>query len=340
VPLNEETQKLYDAAAGNAAPPKATPSLADHEAQFTNTPRFAPPVPAADPVPDDATSPTSAPRHRARSQKATPEDLDAIDALTKRLRDAEAAAGIEVDRKEGESDRVYNLRKRAELAEAVAKARKPLEQPKPAAQPVQAPPTFDEAEPTIEQFKDKDDPYTAWQRALYAYDRRKEVAEWQQTQATEQQKQNAAAGAERKRQAYASFNTRVSEFQKATPDYDAVVRAVERPVTYLLETAMVNDPDGPRFVYELAKNPALHDELFVLTDNKPVNRDTVASVQRLLHARMPAAPTGSAAPQTIPLAPRPPNPVRTAPSAHVPKAPTDTASLADHEQFYGTGRRR
>lgn len=343
--LNPETQALYDAAQGNGAKPDAapdaTPSMAEHEAAFRNTPRFTQSeVPVPGDEPGDAAQPTK-PRHRAVSQKATPDDVDTITALTKELRDAEDALGIKVEKKDGESERVYNLRRRVELAKALAKP-KAVEQQKPAPLPVQQlPAAFDEAEPTIEAFASAPDPYTAWQRALGAYDRRKEAAEAVAKLATEQTEQQRAASVENKRRAYDGFNTRVTDFMKATPDYEAIVRAVERPVTYLMETAMVNDPDGPRFVYELARNPTLHDELFVLTDNKPVNRDTVASVQRLLHARMPAAPTGSAAPLTRPLAPRPPNPVRTAPSAHLPnKAPTDTASLADHESFYGTARRR
>lgn len=330
--LNEETQALYDAASGNGAKPQPeveTTSLADHEATFSNTPRL---ETAAAEVSDDAVGSSPQPRHRARSQSAKPEDVDAIAALTKRLRDAEAAAGIHVEREDGESDRVYNLRRRAVLAESLAKP-KP-EAPKPAPQPIAAPVNFNEAEPTIEQFSGAADPYTAWQRALGAFDRRKEAADARQTAAQSAIQRGREASAEAKRKAYAGFNERVNTFRTSTADYDTIVRACDRPATYLMETALVNDADGPRYVYELAKNPALHDELFVLTDNKPVNRETVASVQRLLKARMPAAVTGSAAPLTRPLAPRPPNPVRTVPSAHLPKVPGDTASLDDHERFY------
>lgn len=340
-PLNPETQALYDAAAGNSgAASEVTPSLAEHEAAFSNSPRLAESVAPADGAPGDAAD-LPQPRHRARSQVAKSDDVEKINALTKRLRDAETAAGITTEREEGESDRAYNLRKRAELAEAVAKSRKPVEQPKPQQQPVAAPQTFGEAEPTIEQFASAPDPYLAWTRALNAYDRRKEAADAQAAEAKTAGERQQATAVEAKRQAYAGFNANVETFKKTALDYDAVVRTCERPVTYLMETALVNHKDGARYTYELAKNPALHDELFILTDNKPVNRDTVASVQRLLEARMPAAPTGSAAPLTRPLAPRPPNPVRTVPSAHLPnKAPGDTASLADHESFYGSARRR
>lgn len=337
--LNDETQALYDKAAGNVTPPAEatatpTPSLAEHEATFSNAPRL---TAAATDAPDD-TAATPQPRHRARSQSAKPDDVEAIASLTKRLRDAEGAAGIHVEREDGESDRVYNLRRRAVLAEALVK---PKDAPKPAPRPFVPPPAFSEAEPTIEQFASATDPYTAWQRALGAFDRRKEAADARQTEAQSALNRGREASVEAKRRAYAGFNQRVTEFRIATPDYEAVVRSCERPVTYLMETAIVNDPDGARYTYELAKNPTLHDELFILTDNKPTNRDTVASVQRLLRTRMPqAASTGSAAPAPRPLAPRPPNPVRTVPSAHLPKAPSDTASLADHEAFYGTARRR
>lgn len=340
--LNPEVQALYDTAAGNATKPaesaESSPSLAEHEAAFSNSPRFAE-SPSPGEAPDDTAEPPQ-PRHRARSQVAKPEDVEAINALTKRLKDAEAAAGIHVEREDGESDRVYNLRRRAVLAESLVKPKTPAPQPQTPAQP---PTAFAEAEPTIEQFATAPDPYTAWQRALGAYDRRKEAAEAQTAESRAAVERQQASTVEAKRRAYAEFNGRVEVFKQTTPDYQSVVDAVssERPCTYLMETALVNDPDGARYVYELAKNPALHDELFMLTDNKPVNRDTVASVQRLLKARILAAPTGSAVPLTRPLAPRPPNPVRTVPSAHLPnKAPTDTASLADHEAFYGSSRRR
>ena len=338
--LNDETQALYDKAAGNSGQPAegASPSLADHEAAFSNAPRLTPSPSPGDAAPDDATD-SPRPRHRARSQTAKPDDVEKITALTARLRDAEKAAGIEVEREDGESDRVYNLRRRAVLAEALAK---PKEHPKPVARPVAPPTQFAEAEPQIEQFANTADPYTAWLRATHAYDRRKEAADAQSAQQTEFVQRAKAQAVENKRQAYAGFNTRVESFRATTPDYDAIVKTCEQPVTYLMETAMVNDADGARYAYELAKNPVLHDEIFILTDNKPVTRETVASVQRLLKARIPqpAAVTGSAASVARPLAPRPPNPVRTVPSAHLPKAPSDTASLADHEAFYGIAKRR
>ncbi len=340
--LNEETQALYDAAQGNAGKPnegEATPSLAEHEATFSNAPRIVTETPSPGEASDDAAGPLSQPRHRARSQSAKTEDVEAIAKLTKRLRDAEAAAGISVEREDGESDRVYNLRRRAVLAEALAKPK--TEAPKPAPRPVAPPQSFDEAEPQIEQFASAPDPYTAWQRALGAYDRRKEAAEARAEAARGAIQQQGAMAAERKRQAYAGFNERVNAFKAATADYESTVRACERPATYLMETAIVNDPDGPRYVYELAKRPDVHDEIFMLTDGKPVTHETVAAAQRLMKSRMPVAPTGSTAPAVRQLAPRPPNPVRTVPSAHLPnKAPGDTASLSDHEAFYGNGRRR
>ena len=57
------------------------------------------------------------------STRATPEDVPKIQELTARARAAEEAIGIKQE--PGESDRVFNIRRRAELAERVAKVGAP-----------------------------------------------------------------------------------------------------------------------------------------------------------------------------------------------------------------------
>ncbi|MCC5397351.1 hypothetical protein LMQ03_14175, partial [Staphylococcus aureus] len=84
---------------------------------------------------------------------ARPEEREEIGTLTKRLREAEEATGIK--RKANESNRVYDLRVRTELAERLRDAGKPSEKPeqKPVAQARAIPsaPEFTEKEPTLDQ---------------------------------------------------------------------------------------------------------------------------------------------------------------------------------------------
>lgn len=322
-----------------------TGTLADHAEEFGTDSRRgrrsslqAPTL--AEPTDDD--QPAKRERHRAESQKGTPDDVEAIAALTKRLRDAESEAGFTIERKDGESERVYNLRRKAEQAEALRDARKlATSQPAPvAASPVVAVAEFTDAEPTIEQFKDAPDPYSAWQRALNAWDRKKERWDEQQTAAKgsdETRKKDALAAREA---VYKTFGQRVIAYQAQNKDYEAVVKTANLPTPALLETALVGDPDGPRFIHQLAKNVNLFDEFFLLTDGKPVTHETVATVQRLLKSRMPAVVTGSVATSAVVQPPRPPNPVRTGAMRTAEKVPDDDGSLADHARAFGSSTRR
>src|SRR6187551_252169 len=67
-------------------------------------------------------------RKRARSQNAGADDVETIGELTRRIKAAEEADGADIVRKENESERVYQLRRRAELLErrtAAGKAPEP-----------------------------------------------------------------------------------------------------------------------------------------------------------------------------------------------------------------------
>lgn len=338
--LNAETQALYDAAQGNFTPPaqEETGSLAEHEAQFSNQPRV---VEEAD---DEPVAPV---RHRAKTQRATPDDVEKINTLTARLRAAESDLGVTVEREEGESDRVYNLRRRAELAEAVREAKRAAVAPKPTATlpPVAAQAEFAEKEPTIYDFKfnadgtENEDPYTPWQRALGAYDRRKEAWDARQQESQQQPHREAMAANQRILGAYGEG---AKSFAAATPDFNAVIEAVgDRPMPAAMHSAIVSDAkNGPRYAYLMAKSDEIFDDLFAFSASMPVNEHTVAMVQRRLATRMPAADTGSAAPTTRPLTPRPPNPVRTVPTMRTSsRPPGESASLDDHERAYPVSRR-
>ncbi len=324
-------------------------TIAEHEAQLQTPPEA---------TIDGAT--VERPRHRARSQRAGTDDIQQIATLTKRLREAESS--FDIKREDGESDRVYRLRLRAEVAE-LAKQRQtetttpppePEKKPATAAAPVAAPPpvpaipsAFTEPEPKLEQFSDKDDPYAAWNRAIAAYDRRKDAFDAQQTQAKaahEKATADAQAAQEaRLKTVMESYNAKVAEFKKTGPkDFEAVVANSNPEMTPLLFEAIVTADNAPLLVYTLSAQPLLLDEVFLLTDGKPINEQSVASTQRWLTQRVQAARTGSAvaSPPTPPV-PRPLNPVRTGPMQTGDAPPKDGHSLREHEQAYAyKGRRR
>ncbi len=290
-------------------------------------------------------------RHRAQSQQAGPEDVAAIGELTKRLRTAEQAAGIE--KKPGESNRVYELRMRAELAEQLAERKKPQPVAPPPAMPQRRavqPSQFNEPEPRFEQFAQASDPYLAHARALAAYDRKKENFDasqtFQQQISVAEQKQHDEKFNTWLKERQTEHDTRLGQFIASTPDAKQVMEsAANLSLTPVMYASIELHGDGPRFMYTLAKSPDLADELFLLTEGKPVGdpltNPLVAIVQRRLLQRVQAANTGSAvAPRQSTVAPRPPNPVRTAPQTPSEKLPSDDDSLEAHEAAFGRNRRR
>lgn len=325
-------------------------TLAEHQQEFPAPVRHQPP-----PVPDDDVErPVPEKRHRAQSQRAAPEDAAAIAALTKRLREAEEAVGIA--KQPGESDRVYQLRRRAEVAELAKTQRAPAPQapaplpPPPARQPAAA--TFTEAEPTLEQFASSTDPYSAHQRALAAYDRRKEAFEgrqaWEQTQATHEATQRQAATQKWVEERRMEHDQRVSAFVAERPDVKALFESpavANLSMTPVMFAAIQLHAQGPQFMHALATAPDLAEDLFFLTEGKdignPLTNPLVAIVQRRLLQRAQAVQTGSAAP-SVPetRAPRPPNPVRTGPIRPSDDPPGEGSSLAAHRKFYPPPRRR
>ena len=340
-----------------APPPTAEPvpaaepdlSLAEHEAQFgTEGVSSAPPL---DTLPDEA---PSRGRHRARSQEAGADDVAAIAEYTKRLRQAEEASGIQ--RKPGESQRVFEIRRRAEFAESVAELKKTAAQRAPAPEaarvpapapvaPVQA---FTETEPTYAQSvtalagQPDGDPYQDWLRKLAAYDRRKEAFAREQTVQTERTTQDQVAATERFRIFKAAHDARVAAHVAIDPEYQAIVAKADYRVTPVIEVALMAADNGPALIKFLAQHRTVLDELNLATRGILIDDDSVATMQRLLTARMQAAlPTGSAAPTApITLVPRPPNPVRTTTLIATETPPDDQASIREHERFYGSRTRR
>lgn len=343
--------------------PAAEPqmSLADHEATFAPATNFAEAVAQAEPVisesddlDDTDVAPPSGPaptRHRAASQQAKPEDAAAIADLTKRVRTAEKELGIE--RKPGESQRVFNLRKQAEMAELLTKrpTSAAVVQP-PASQPIAPQSAFAEAEPTQAQFMTAADPYAAFVSAHTRWEWRKEQAETQQATAKTEQERDFKARQEKftgwVKSTEDSHASRLTAFIAQKPEIKAELEAAGNlDISKIMYGAAVLHERGPEFMVEYARHPELVDELLLQTTGKELIQPDgsvnplVAIVQRRLLSRLSAVTTGSATPRVItsPTA-RPPNPVRTAPQTPSATPPGDGASLAQHESFYGPKRRR
>lgn len=262
-------------------------------------------------------------RHRARSQMAGPEDVPRIAELTRRLRETEAKLA-EITTKPAEN-----------------KAQGPSLPAVPEMPGALSP--FTQPEPKLEDFSDKDDPYAEWMlaRAEWRVDKKQFEGQQKALQAqTAQAQQQMAASWQ---QIFTQHDQRIQEYATKNPDYLTRLNAApgrELKATPVLHAALMLSPDGPAKTLYLAEHPDELSEILLQTYQMPVSPDTVAIVQRRLSSRVQAGTTGSVASAPVTLAPRPPNPVRTAPSTPPDVLPGDDASLEEHEKVWGRKRRR
>lgn len=271
-------------------------------------------------------------RHRAKSQQAGPEDVPRIRELTKKLRETE--------------DRLKEVEART--------APKPAEAPKPRLRelPKVEETAFTKADPKLEDFADQPDPYAAWMEAKF--DHKLEKREFEANQARAKQEVESVRG-HNQAEMRQWFETRAKDFGgrldgliQEQPEAKQILEAAQSlPLTEAMHAALLFDQRGERVMLHIAQNlDALQsqmDELYLLTDGKPVTETLVALVQRRMNGWMHAAGTGSAAPALVRMtpAPRPPNPVRTAPSKPIDGPPADDSPLSEHEKAFPVqGRRR
>ena len=296
-------------------------------------------------------------RHRAVSQQATPEDVAAISQLTARAKAAEDAAGIA--KLPNESERVYRLRVRAELAEQHGKAQQtappardsqagtagipPVEAgaSRPAAQgpafePTRPKPTEDDIGVGLkyESYGAYVDDLTDWKAEQR--DAKREAAQQAETQQRQQQEAQQAY-----QTAYSTYHARLREFVKTHPDYSTLLAqhsSIDLPPA--VNKAILSSENGPAFVYHLVQHPDVLADVVLLFEGKPPSDQVVALATSWLSRRAQAVVTGSAAPPPpLTLAARPPNPVRTGASRSDSDLPGDESSLAEHEKAFGHRRR-
>lgn len=331
------------------APPEVT-SLSEHRAAFPEPPK-------RHELPTEAET-TERPRHRARSQTAPARDVDEIAEYTKRFRAADdefvAKAGLQIDKKTGESERAFNVRRRAEIAEArrdAAKATETKPEPLVAVPPVMAQPSrsaeFTEKEPTLDQFANEADQYGAHLRALTAYDARKAAWDAQQSSA---QTQSATARDQWVQDVQARHRERLTTHLTKNPTdkalWDAEIAKPEGDqiiLTPIMRVAVETHGQGPQFVVELLKHPEFADELMLATngqyafDAEGRMNPAVATLQRRLLARVQAVKTGAAVSErSVVVTPRPPTPVRTGPQPPLERQNPegDSRTLSEHRQKF------
>lgn len=336
-------------AVAEAPPPAESESLSDHESQFS--PEASDRRPAADAISDAESAPADrdasgrfTPRHRARSQRADADDVSAIAAQTKRLRELEEKLGGDIARLPGESDRVYNLRRRADILERQATApkpepAKPAPAPRPPARSAEAiPQTFPSFEEYLAQEGNSDknlhdylDARADWRYAVRRSAEREAEAEDARTRTIAERTKRYQASVPAAKQKY--------------PDWDTVVTA-DAPISPMLSAAILASDQGTDIVYYLGSHPEILAELN--DENPEFSPAAVGPLRRYLDAlvapqrssssspRAAAASTGSAPAEPVKPAPRPPNPVRTGVAATTTDDPPgDESSLAAHEKAYG-----
>jgi len=320
----------------DATPTPEETSVNSHRASF-GTPaqrEHAAKVAAQAPVPEPAVNQPQ--RHRAQSQKATPADVPRIAELTKKWREEQET----------------RTRLEKELNELRAAAKAPVSAPEPSAKTT-LPATsikedtgnaFPEREPSIEDFRDKDDPYSAWVRATAAWDRRRETWEAKQAEAAETAAKQAAASQQTYHTELTTHQSRVAEYIKTKPDLLPKLQEMSsRDIPELLFKAIIGLDNSPQVLDILVSDPVFLDDMHLLADGKSVTDANVALMRRRLSAqvsRSQAGTTGSAA--TMPAAsqaPRPPNPVRTGPMKQGDEPPGEGHSVADHRKHYDPRRR-
>lgn len=317
-------------------------SLSDHEAAFGERPTAAPDAEAPEPEPDDEPEPAARernpdgtftkPRHRAKSQQATAEDVPRIAALTKRLREAEERAEA-AERRAAE--------RRAEAREPETE-RRDAERREPAKVARPKFPTFEEWQ-ALPENKDGD-----W----YAYSDAREDFRYEARRAAERAEEAAATAQREWREQASAYAEKLSSFVKTRPDFDEIVSGERAQTSKVVEHAVI--AVGPEAAYYLATHDedrlALTDDTLYVHPDDPAFKATVAATRRYLStlvasqrsssSRAVAGSTGAARASLAPPAPKPPTLVRTGATRDTADAPDDEGSLADHEKAFGPKRRR
>lgn len=316
--MDPEVPGTPDAPDTDAAPAEDATTLSEHEAQYREDAPAPPDDAATGETPEtderDAQGRYKG-RHRAKSQQAGAADVPRIQELTRKLREAEAER------------------------DALKAAPKPVSEPSPPKPVVASPAATAEIppKPTRDQFDD----YDLYVEAIADW---KADRKWDAHKAAEAESAKQTQAASDLQRLQTAWKTKVDAALLKYPDFKAV--ALEAPTTIrsgsLIDAWILEHKHGADVLYSLQQHPAEIQRIDALSPIEQAEELTLLG-QRLSPppSRTSAGTTGSATPPALKLAPRPPNPVRTGPIRTGDDPPDDaTASLLDHEKFYGSGPRR
>ncbi len=301
-------------------------------------------------------------RHRARSQKASPSDVPLISEYSQRIKKLEAEEGADIKPQPGESPRVFELRRRAELyerrikgapttAEIPAKtiASVPIAQQAPALRMMAPPPVKaakDDPEPDAAIYdgsEGKD--LAAYLKDHSRWAAREELrlanAEYEKVTTAETQKVEA-------QRFQADWKHRTESAKGEYSDFEAVAYGPLRvpelpnlneiPQGSIIDAWILERPYGAKLLYHLKKNPSEFLRIAIL----PTIAEQVEELTLLGRAlSKPVAAKPSNGNGHVPARiPAPPTPIKTNPMPPGSKAiPGDDDSLEAHEKAFYKGRR-
>jgi len=263
-------------------------------------------APGAEPAPPEPASADEIDRGvdgrftaRAKSQRATAEDVPRIQKLASQRREAEERAALL------EQETIALKQRLAALEQQAApKAADPVKV-EPAA-PAQG---FTVAKPQLSDFPT----YEEFNEALVDWKiQARDFAREQQARETQARQE----GDRFINDLQTKYQAAATKFAEQHADFQEVVTNEALKVERLINAAIISDDkNGPKHAYLLAKNPDLLYELNLLAEGKAVNLDTVASMQRVLAARLASAvPAQTTETPSITKAAPPIKPVRGTPT--------------------------
>ena len=297
----------------------AKPTSAGAERARDDAGRFA----KADERPSEAPKPDEPKRH-ARKDIATPEDVPRIRELTAKYRNEERL------RLAAEA-RLAQYEAQTAQAPAFQAPAGPVPLQHAIAQPDTSRPALTDAEfytaypdATIADFMD------------YRYAYRDALKEAQHTQQTNQSEIDAFT-----EKTETDHRSRIEAYAAKVPDWDQIIEsAKDVPTTPVVDWAVKLHPRGPEVVLHLARHPEDAFSLALQTRQAPLDEASVAWTQRLFDRWLTPASTASGRPARHPIAPPPPNAVRTGPIKTGDEPPADGAGIRAHAKYFGYEKRR
>ena len=289
--------------------PVVEESLADFVARENalergDTPEPEPtPDPEPDPEPEAATDKTPAKKTDGRTLEGRRQkQYEAVKEVTGTLRETERQ--IEARRAElAAIDKEISERRQATAA--------PSQQQQP---PQQRQPVQEDLEPKIEDFKDKDDPYTAWVFARNAWGTRQEIQKFAH--------QNAAQQAERA--SAQAWHQKIAGYRERDPQFDAKLNVT--PIDIRVWPFIQNHPQGGDIAAYLTDNLTEAQRLLTLHPIDQIGR--IGEIVAENKARSVAAPVAQRKPTPISQAKDVIQPLTSQPVAAHADIDPDTESLS------------